>query len=349
MKKVQCALLVMIGVLLLQGLAVGFNFGMPDRRQSEQNMCNKERSNLQTGTVKRETETEKREIAKTWTDKQATAEGRASIESGFGNQLEAEALLREELENFDLKSLLEVKLVDSIQPEIQSSKDGVVVMRYAFVVQYSQQKYFKEFLPRLDRLLTKISNGKPRVRILEDAGRMTTRFTPIVENRSGGSEWAGHTVPGIYYRNQNNILSQNVTLRKKSASAIVRIEPNGDVRLKEWPLSDLLLNTFVEVRNKIFSQNKELMCILSVLDKSGNDLSGASVVLPFWYNRVEEQLLPPFLLASNRQERHYGAFGMWWYTQHFGYVDVAISRDDLRKMSPVPRLELKDKTAWLND
>lgn len=79
----------------------------------------------------------------------------------LGNNLNAEALLRKEFENFDpIMDLMEVKLIDSVRPSIQSSTDDSVVLRYAYIVKYSNDKYYKKFLPRISALLDQIADKK---------------------------------------------------------------------------------------------------------------------------------------------------------------------------------------------
>ena len=266
---------------------------------------------------------------------QTVAVDGALVSNEVENQLNAEKLLRNLLEDFDIRSIMEIKLADSIRPEIQSSKDGVVVMRYAFVVKYSDQKYYKEFLPRLDHVMNQIAKGKPKMCSEEisihEKGLIPSRgISPIWG-------WNGHSVTGREYYGVDCIGLNEETRRK--ASVVVEINQDGKnggiVRLKEWPLSDYLLRLFVEMRDKTHRQhNGRLMCEVKVLNKQGDDLASSVIDIPI----LTEKILPPVLrtICLARVESSGRCSHCYYNLDKFvGFIDVPINQSDLSKIKSV--------------
>lgn len=261
---------------------------------------------------------------------QTVAVDGALMASDIGNQLNAEALLRKELEDFDLTSLMDVKIEKSIKPEIQSSKDGVVVMRYAYTVRYSPKKYYKEFLPRLDRVLTQIAKGKPKTTVFEGQ----TEKIDIMPGNNGGfgsrnsHRWEGRSIPVPFV-----VLhpARFYNPGKGIVSAVWKITAGGMLNIREWTLSDHLARLFAEMCDDAYRRVERIQCVLSVLDEGGEEMAvGVDQVNVYRAPLLGQCSFYPAFADSFR------ALG----SKYVGFIDISINAEDVSRIKSL-RIKLE--------
>lgn len=263
---------------------------------------------------------------------QTVAVDGALMASDIGNQLNAEALLRKELEDLDLTSLMEVKIEKSIKPEIQSSKDGVVVMRYAYVVRYSPKKYYKEFLPRLNRVLTQIAKGKPKTTVI--AGRMEKiNLRPVGRSGRGdivGRAWQDRSVSenAVWLGNNSYSPARGVV------GVVWKITPGGVINVREWTLSDHLAGVFSELRDKVYRYADEVECVLTAMDSDGETISTGVDYL--------RDIGRVYLLQERCFHPTFGFLGDPFLlgAKHVGFIDISINAEDVSRIKAL-RIKLE--------
>lgn len=271
--------------------------------------------------------------------------------SDIGNQLNAEALLRKELEDLDLTSLMEVKIEKSIKSEILSSKDGVVVMRYAYTVRYSPKKYYKEFLPRLDRVLTQIANAKPKTTIVE--AKITKQdMMPI-----GMGDYVMNQIwPGKFVQNYRvwirDAYYSSPDLRTKVAFAVSDVSKSGVIRVREWPLSDHLLGVFRELHDKAYDEHPEIKCSLNIFDAADNVVATATTPVPIIMRRIGDPAgslkngfspLLHILGGVGRDESIDHCSDRILATKAIGFIDIPINAEDVSRIKAL-RIKLESNS-----
>ena len=180
------------------------------------------------------------------------------LDNDLGNKLNAEVLLRKEFENFDpIMDLMEVGLVDSIRPEIQSSQDGAVVLRYVYVIKYSKDKYYKKFLPRINTLFDQISTERPRIR----STPFKVAKVDIYPHTNNGKAWRAHSVAGFYLINQVDGRTAWEGKPKTMISMVQKISRGGVASLREWVLSEHL----AAVYHECMAVQRGVNCVLTRL------------------------------------------------------------------------------------
>lgn len=191
------------------------------------------------------------------------------LDAEMDNNVNAEILLREEFEKLDpVLDLMEVRLVDSIRPEVQSSKDGAIVLRYVFQIRYSKDKYYQRFMRRIEALLNQIATKK-RTRTVPFKLAQVSCYPWGAANGSG--YWKNKSVQAYYLR-----VDQIWESKPKEVISVIRsITRGGVATIKEWEVSEHLKRVYDEIRREYYRPHKAVQCVFSVLDETGSPLSCA--------------------------------------------------------------------------
>lgn len=293
------------------------------------------------------------------------------LDNELGNKLNAEVLLRKAFKDFDpIMDLMEVNLVDSIRPEVQSSRDDSVVLRYVFAVRYSREKYYKKFLPRVNALLDQIALTRPQTQTVPFKVAKLGLF-PELPSEDGyegiysvfGKLWKERQVSG-------SVLVYDRWKKKGDGviSIVQSISKGGVASVREWKLSAHHKKVYDEYRNAFrmepFSRDYYRgQCVFSLLDSAGECLSQAVVKLPpleiSWSPRPDYE--PDFIpLVSGRPvqrlQREYkeeirksvdNAFDQNpYFSQYIGCVDITIDKGDVSKIKSAEiKLETNKKES----
>ena len=269
------------------------------------------------------------------------------LDNELGNKLNAEALLRKEFENFDpVMDWMEINLVDSIRPEIQSSQDGAVVLRYVYVIRYSKEKYYKKFLPRVNTLFNQISTGKP----IDRSERYRVEKMEIFPcNWSVYSEpWKVHSVLGFFLEEmQRQDTGRPCFIDDIKKLGIVSIAQNitrgGVISIREWRMSEHLAEVYYKIVEQAYERvERRSNCVFSLLDAKGNHLSEAVQKIDFhllFENSCEVDVVPlmaaPITIFGGRIGR---------VDRHVGFIDIVVDKDDISKIKSAEiKLETTNK------
>lgn len=274
------------------------------------------------------------------------------LDNDVGNKLNAEALLRKEFENFNpIADWFEVGLIDSIRPEIQSSQDDAVVLRYAFVIKYSKDKYYKKFVPRVNMLFDQIAKEKPVDRNVQYKVSKIDIF-PHDDNYISCDTWDAHAVPGFYLKKTSQEDSRGCIfldeIKKKGFVSIVQnITRGGVASIREWRLSGHLAGVYYEHISRAYERIRPgVKCVLNLYDAGGNSLSGAVQKIPFRllfdssYEVDIEPLIPVGVSREYVKGQAVDIIGQ--IDRHIGFIDVAVDKEDVSKIKSAEiRLETK--------
>lgn len=272
------------------------------------------------------------------------------LDNELGNKLNAEALLRKEFENFDpVMDLMEVGIVDSVRPEVQSSQDGAVVLRYVYEIKYSKEKYYKKFVPRVNQLFGQISDAKP---VDKSVSFKVAKVNLCPINGANDEEWAKWSLVGFSLQDSTG-WSRSLTRRLRPA-AVQRINRGGIATIREWSLSEHLWKVYHEclsragVRldgggyNVCFAGEEDVNCVFSLLDKGNNMLSQSvqkiarrKIVL----GKVGGAFVP---LMPTRYDDDFE--GVKFNDRFVGHIDISIDKDDVSKIKSAEiKLETTNK------
>lgn len=259
------------------------------------------------------------------------------LDNEIDNNVNAETLLRNEFEKFDsVLDLMEIGLVSSIRPEIQSNRDGAIVLRYVFQVRYSRDKYY-QFIRRIEPLLDQISTKK------------TTRTVPfkLVQvscyPQAENKYWEEQQVQAYYLCVDSNQVSARKLKSEEVISAIKSITRGGAATVREWKVSEHLKRVYDEImREKYYWKGKCVQCVFSVLDENRQELSRVVQNI----ERLDVITWPDFMPFIN--DRNYMTSESSWKCnrilalerissflcyadKYIGYIDIMINREDVKK------------------
>ena len=289
------------------------------------------------------------------------------LDNDLRNKLNAEALLRKEFKGFDpIIDLMEVNLVDSIRPEVVSSQDDAVVLRYVFSIRYSMEKYYKKFLPRVNTLLDQIALTRLQTQTVPFKVAKLGLFPelPSKDRYEGiysvfGELWKEHQLSGLVFVYDR--------WKKKGdgvISIVQSISKGGVASVREWKLSAHHKKVYDEYRNAFRSRDDyRAQCVFSLMDSTGECLSQAAVLLPWfeisWSPRPDYE--PDFIpLVSGRTvqrlQREYteaiykvvdnASDKNPYFNQYVGCVDITIDKDDVSKIKSAEiKLETNKKES----
>ena len=193
------------------------------------------------------------------------------LDNEIDNNVNAETLLRNEFEKFDpVLDLMEIGLVSSIRPEIQSNRDGAIVLRYVFQIRYSKDKYY-QFIRRIEPLFDQISTKKATRTVPFKVAQVSCY--PQAENKY----WTKQQVQAYYLlaRLSWKFDKSKFDKSKVVISVIKSITHGGVASEREWVVSEHLKQVYDEIREKYYRKNRSVQCVFRVLDGSGQELSCA--------------------------------------------------------------------------
>lgn len=202
----------------------------------------------------------------------------ALLNSDISNSVNAETLLRKEFEKLDpILDLMDIDLVSSVRPEIQSSSDDTVVLRYAFQIHYSKDKYYRQFVRRVGNLLDQISTKKTKRSVPFRMAKIN--YYPRTGN---GEYWKTQQVSAYYLLDQvdlNNAMRQGTSAwnskSKLTISIVQSVSRGGSAIVREWTLTEHLKRVFDEIRKRYYQNNRSVRCAFRVMDENGQELSCA--------------------------------------------------------------------------
>ena len=290
------------------------------------------------------------------------------LDNEIGNNLNAESLLRKEFENFDpIMDLMEVRVADSIRPAIQSSQEDSVVLRYAYVIKYSNDKYYKKFLPRISTLFDQIAEkklGRRSVPYKVD----TVAVWPIAKAFCAESEcWKGCKIPAYFLHEVGRRSVWPDRVERRIVAVGERISKSGVVTTKEWMLSEHLYGIYQMYRRKYLDSRRTVSCILCLLDGEGNVLAQSAnifdgrALLPCDFPNGFQVHEPDFMALMGLW--HNGYFynvrdvgdGGWialtigcdgHLDRYVGYIDITIDKKDIPKIKSAEiKLETNKKES----
>lgn len=267
-----------------------------------------------------------------------------------GNDLNAEDMLRKVFADFSpVRDLLDVQLVNSIRPVVQSSSGDMVTMRYVFQIVYSKEKYYRQFLPRVNAVLDQISLKKAtrnvpfqviKANVYPSNGTgdlivklWKERLVPSYVLLAQINEWPADTGYAAWSRKGENVVS-----------IVQKISSSGVTTAKEWLLSKHLKKVFDSCVEDSVERSRIIKCEFSLLDDAGEPLATASQDLD--YSRYvhgpdygkSPDYIPLFEFARIMEipVKEVDAVGKYGYTRCFdryvGYIDVTIGREDVSKI-----------------
>ena len=266
-----------------------------------------------------------------------------------GNDLNAEEMLRKVFADFSpVRDLLDVELVKSIRPVVQSSSGDMVTMRYVFQIVYSKEKYYRQFLPRVNAVLDQIALKK------------TTRNVPfqIVKvnvypsDGAGGyaKYWKERVTTAYYLLNQVNGSTSWDGKGENVISIVEKISPGGAAKVKDWVLSGHLKSVFNNLRQSYLDRNEKFSCTFSLQNEAGEVLATATNTLDYDDNiarsgwaRGEEAVdfIPlfdscwtkmPYEDSTRADSKSSGGTLYTTFDRYVGYIDVTIGREDVSKI-----------------
>lgn len=286
------------------------------------------------------------------------------LENELSNEVNAETLLKKEFETFNpAMDLLEVKLADGIRPVVRDLADDVVTLRYVFQVRYAKTKYYQTFLPRMIRVLDQIAEATPRNRnIALDVKKV--KLMPA-------TNIAAHSEEGIW--KERPVLGHLVKLDgdrgdKKGIRAITAVDGNA-VTVREWRLSERLIDVYKGCHAKSYARCKTVACSLVLSDANGKPLANASAQLsdnwyaPYGeYSHPEEDLpekidFAPFMGAwcgcftsyDLKEEKFMGdGWSGEWYDSYVGCIDITIDRKNVVKIKTA-KVSLETNNEGVNE
>ena len=249
------------------------------------------------------------------------------LDSELSDKLSAEALLRKELDGLNpALDLMEVSLVKDIRPAVVEATDNSVTLRYVFQLRYSR-RYYKEFVPRLSRLLDQIASGKRKERGLS----LEVKKEEVFPWAGDLKRWKECPVT-VFYLNlkKRNLKPQNCV------SLIARVTKSGAASVREWALSERLNEIYSECMRKARERNRSIVCALRLNDSSGEMLSCASCYISKEYY-MGRMVFPdcsdcldfvPFFPWCDE----YGVHRYEWLDRYVACIDITVNREDVPKI-----------------
>ncbi len=260
------------------------------------------------------------------------------LDNEIGSNVSAEALLRNEFETLDpILDLMEIGLVSSIRPEIQSNRDGAISLRYVFQIRYSKDKYYNKFIRRIEALLDQVSTKR------------MTRTVPFKLAQVSCHPWM---MEGIWKRQQVQAyyLCYDQSLWESKSKVVISviksITRGGAASVREWEVSEHLKRVYDKIRKEYYWKNKSVQCVFSVLDENGQELSRAvqniSIRCLQWDSFEEAPDFIPFICGTDNVtseselkivcSNFRPTVSRCYVDKYIGYIDIMIDRADVKKI-----------------
>ena len=287
------------------------------------------------------------------------------MDNEIRNNLNAESLLRKEFDNFDpIMDLMEIGLVDSIRPVIQSSQDDSVVLRYVFAIQYSKEKYYKKFLPRINTLLDQVALVKLATRSMSCKSARINVYPEFSDEGCWegvyscfSKVWKERSIPVHLFRytserRGDNVISivQNITRKSGIATA------------KEWRMPENLMKIYQQYRDGFHKNAKSVQCVLSLLNELGEPLAQAITkvahldpgrglfyakdFIPLIRSSSSARLLDEYEKTIYSKTGSLGYDDNPYFDKYIGYIDITIDKDDVSKIKSAEiKLETNKKES----
>lgn len=269
------------------------------------------------------------------------------LDNSIVNDLNAEALIKKEFADFDpIRDLLEVRVVDAVRPTIISRSSDIVKMRFVYVISYSKEKYYRQFLPRVNKVLDQVSTTKPQT-FTVPFGVKKLDFVPLYYGSGNyASPWKEMVVPGFGYPD-----SREAFRGRKKPSWGVRIAQSvsgsGVVSIREWSLPECGLWS-----SWSYASGNACSCALCLLDAQGNAVAQGDIQIPlnrlfgkYWGSSTTDiDLVPMFRMPEGWYDvKDWGTLygGMFANVTNYygefvdrivGYIDVKIATEDVAKV-----------------
>lgn len=269
--------------------------------------------------------------------RQSVAMDGVLLDAEMDNSVNAEILLRKEFERLDpVLDLMEIRLVDSIRPEIQSSEDGAIVLRYVFQIRYSKDRYYQRFMRRIETLLNQIA-AKKKTRTVPFKLAQVSCYPLGASNGCG--YWKKKTVQA-YYLGVDQIWESKPA---EEISVIRNITRGGAATIKEWEVSEHLKRVYNEMREKYYRKNWAVKCVFSVLDETRSPLACAvqNISVKNLQDRYIENgpdFIPYFtcnadcmtLESAIKCQNLY--VGRRYLDRYVGCIDITVNKADIKKI-----------------
>lgn len=275
------------------------------------------------------------------------------LDNEIDNNVNAETLLRKEFEGLDpILDLMEVGLVSSIKPEVMSTDNGFVVLRYVFAIRYSKEKYYQQFVRRTNRLFDQIATKKIGTRSVPFKIAQIDCHPCANEGARPDDYWKKHEVRAYYLLDQVGGRSSWLSKPERVISIVQALTRGGVATVKEWELSEHLKRVYDEIREKYNRGTGTIQCEFSVLDEDGQQLSSAvqSISKSNLFHCFSVEELPDFIplmkvnwlmMSSDSYDKcislvrgvsFSGGSYCSYVDKYIGYIDISIDKDDIKKI-----------------
>lgn len=280
------------------------------------------------------------------------------IDADLENDISAEALLRKEIENIDPANLLEVRLLES-RPKIVSVDEDIVTMRYLYIVRYSDEFYYKEFLPRIKAVFNQIAINKDMNETLDFSVAKVNMFPRTIDEHS--TWWKD--CPQTAHIYVGHLPLWDGKRAKKTVAIMDRITKGGVAMLTRWTLLGRHMNVFCDSMQRFVSKQMGQRFVFSLFDENNNVVS--KVVIPVDRHTLfgerefceKESIVPDFMrLFKGRWSwacrmdgkvvslYESGVGDSIFFDRFIGYVDVKVAKADVKKIKSAEiKLETTNK------
>lgn len=259
------------------------------------------------------------------------------------NKLSAEELLRKKFNDFNpIADLLQVRLVTSVRPTVCSSTGKTVSMRYVYEIRFSEKKYCREFLPRINTLFNHVASTPPRQKRVNFS---VTKFNicPIRYDFQESGVWRSHAMP-VYIWNGP---SQYPSLGSRTGHQVTVVESmtsGGILQIKEWSLPDHLGIVLKECIERFYNEHTYANCCLTLRDIHGSSLANVSEKISIGQSLLSASCFGldfiPLMTGNWYQnepimngEKMELATGV--PNRIVGYIDIPVERDLVTKIKSV--------------
>ena len=264
----------------------------------------------------------------------------------MGNMQNAARLLMKEVEVLNpIDDFLVLKLCDGVRPKIMDSTVDSVTMRYAIEVSYDRNRYFKEFLPRIERVLRQIAEGAPKERVV-----FSKMMSGTINPKNGHSQWRTMPVKITVLDTYRAHVMKGCKVAGYGGSSqwvslVSGIAKGGAIKFHDYKIPIAVAKSFAEWREKAYVK-RDVQLSVSLIDSAGEELAFAAM-------EVYAADLHGDVGPHQGQLAHFFPFFIMPFSEHWKnkdgdelmnlghgnyinklvyYVDVVVGKDDVGKI-----------------
>lgn len=231
----------------------------------------------------------------------------------------AAASFEKELKDFDpLRDVVDIKMSDR-KPVFIKQDERTMTIRYFYTISYKKDKYYNEYLTKLDKMLKKVATSEPKsLNVKLSREEMTVRmveltqapslFKPNILDYTRGNP---EIKTSIFYVPNKSEFEQSFPYEPKYRhltfgyiDAVEKVNRSGMFAVKRYNVSREVEDIYSKWCHSYQEEMKKRKVVFSLLDASGEPIEEkiVNISYPGVFNYPQNQPFDGFLVLAPRRD-----------------------------------------------